>query len=440
MTGALSAHSPIPLGNRNVTVRVSDGTHASFSTVAITVNQIKQKVLKDSVSIAFSGINTLEDYLASYHIVFVRKLKKAMPNNFNAERDLVVISLQLRRRNIELLFGIRMPPDGLKRDFYSSKSLRGFLESSRGFLMEDGTGLEVEWIDGTACRDENCKGTCRQNPTLMSFSADGQKPPLPVSTNTNSWVTPTFSRKKTCVCPRGTVGKHCESVCAPTNNPCPKNRVCTVVEQESLGYRCEAPTPNDTVMAFTGRAYAQYTIDGARRLSQFRVGFRLRTYQLSGIIFHADGPKQHFSRLETVRGLFRFTFDCGNGPQEITQTLTPVSDGQWHEVFIESWLHKESNLWRFKLTIDESFITSAMVLGGEPRINLSRITFGGLPIQRKTKRSLKLGHEKRHAGQSQLVKQGFLGCLRNVNFNDVPLTLRTKAGLHVSKMLNVGEK
>ena len=434
LSGAITSLSPLSSGVHNFTVRVSDGSRYSISTVSINVNRIGEEALENSVAITFSGITDINEYLNSFHSLFVTKLSSILPFGFKLSRDLVIMSLRLdEENNVQLLLGIRNPSSKTNRNFYSSKSLKRFLEKSRQLLNESGVG--VKWIEGTNCPTDQCPhGSCRVIPSLglspSAFSA--------FSTNSYSLVTTSFTKHQTCVCPIGTIGKFCESICSKKNNPCSKNRVCVIDDMENQGYRCDPAEATNTVMAFTGRSYARYSLDNSADSSPLRISMRLRTFQSNSTIFYASGPK-HFAKLDTIDGLLQLTFNCGSRPQTMTHDQKHINGGRWSQVDIESRHDGESNSCAFRMTID-SYTATFGAPGGDTSFKVSSIVFGGMPLNSRTKRNIEPAHEERDTAQNKIIKHGFRGCIKGASVNHIPLHLTSKTGAHLEAKKNVLNK
>ena len=435
LSGAITTLWPLTIGTHQITVRVSDGSRYSFSNVTVTVNHVGKKALGSSVAVTFSGINGVDEYLALYYPIFVNNLESIMPLGFKADRDLLVMSLQKHQDNIQLLFAIRKPQlANINPGFYSSKSLRGFLEKSRELLTAERLSVQVKWIEGTACSADNCPhGSCLQLPFLEPFSKSNDQ--LLVTTNFATLVTPSFGRTQTCQCPIGTAGASCESICSAKFNPCSKLQACVVDELEPEGYRCDQQEPVNAVLAFSGQAYATYSLETPAGSAPFHLTTRLRTYQSNATVFYASGSR-HFARLETAGGLLRFTFDCGSGPQTMMQDQRSVSDGRWYQVSIESRADEESCA--FKLTIDGKYVASAKAPDGEAQIDLSAITFGGKPFTSRKRRSAET--EKRDASRRKLIGHGYRGCLKELNINGNDLSRPERSGVQLETKKNVLNK
>ena len=432
LSGAVTSLSPLETGFHNVVVRVSDGSRYSNSTVTINVVHVGRKALESSVAITFAGINSVQEYMTKYHSIFVTKLSTILPFGVELKRDLVIISLQTdNENNVQLLFGIRNPSSKLRKEFYSSKSLKRFLETSRQLLMADGSELKVKMIEGTSCSSDRCDyGTCSRTPTLGSgFSV--------ISTDTYSLVTPTFEKKIVCVCPPGTIGKSCESICSESSYPCSKNRVCVVsVDDEANGFRCDPAQPTNTIMTFTGHSYAKYTSDSSADSTPFQISMRIRTYQSNSTLFYAVGSR-HFARLETTDGLLQFTFDCGSGPQTMRHDEKYVNDGKWVEVVVESRADEDSNSCAVTMTIDGTYRAGTKALNADRNLEVTSIHFGGMPLKTRGKRSSSPEHEKRDAFRNRVVKHGFRGCLKEVKINDFPLLPTSKSDFKQDSSKNV---
>ena len=429
LTGSITSLVPLETGVHNITVRVSDGSRYTNSTVSVNVIQVGRKALESSVSITFFGIDGVQEYLSNYHSLFMSKLASILPFGVELSRDLVVMSLQeIEQNSIQLLFGIRNPSSKLK-EFYSSKALKRFLETSRQLLTSDESDLQVTMIEGTTCAKEHCEfGTCSQIPSLDSvFSV--------VSTNTYSLVSPSFKKKEDCVCPPGSAGQFCKSICSKDNNPCPKNRLCVVTDEEAKGYRCDSAQPTNSIMAFGGHSFAQYSIDSS---TPFQISMRLRTFQSNSTIFYAIGPR-HFARLETSGGLLQFTFDCGSGPQTMKHGQKLVNDGKWLLVDIESRQDGESNLCAFKMTItiDETYIATTRAPDGDSNLDITSINFGGMPLKTRGKRNVNSEHDKRDVSRNRVVKHGYRGCMKEVHLNGLPFLPTSSSNFKLDSKKNV---
>ncbi|XP_076815367.1 protocadherin Fat 1-like isoform X2 [Clavelina lepadiformis] len=408
VTGSITAETPLSEGDYDVLVRVSDGSRATTSTIPIIVRRVTQQALENSVSISFRGIHDAENYLSRYNALFVDKLREMLPNGFDHNRDLLTISVQARDDLVDVLFAVRKPPDAkAPRSFYLSKSLRKILENNRP-LIEEKLRVRVADIQGVLCAEDECShGSCRQIPTLDPLPETLN----PVTTISRSLVTSTFKREKRCVCSPGHVGPACVTICS--SGPCPRDQTCATDETEVEGYRCENPSRPKSTMTFSGRSFIKYRLSDASRHSPFRLTFRVRSFQSAATIFYARGPS-HSAKLEIFGGFLRYTFDCGSGPQSMVRYVQDVDDGHWHDVDIKP-LEDRSNC-AFKLTVG-TYIASVEATGGAKRLDLTSITFGGMPDDGRSKRS-RSGVATR---SRRNVSHGFRGCLQRAELNNVPL-------------------
>jgi len=427
VTGAIKAETSLRPGSHSVAVRVSDGSLSSVSTVSVEVTRATQEALDNSISVTFRRVRSSETYLSKHHNLFVEQLHGALPHGFDGVRDLVIVSLTSRRRSVELLFSVRKPPNPAKSQsgFYNSRALRSHLEQRRS-LIESRLGVQVESVEGVACQSAACDFTCVQTPVLEAWNE--QNPPVPISATSLSLTTPGFHRSQQCVCPPGRRGPQCESICSGPYNPCPTGTTCTLDEDEMDGYRCSSPFVPSSVVAFSGESFAQYQLGEATRARPFHVNFRLRTFQSNSTVFFATGPS-HYAQLETFKGLLRYTFNCGGGPQIMERDVVRVNDGKWHEVDIQPLHGTGAGSCAFKLTLDKKFVASARATSGHRHLDLITVTLGGMPAGgRRSKRQAGTDRREKEPRSVQVISSGFRGCLENVEVNELPISMAGKPG------------
>ena len=437
LTGAISATVPLPIGVHNITVRVSDGSRITLSTVSITVIQINQQSIESSVAVSFSGIN-VKSYFSSFHSHFIEKLETLLPEGFVAKRDLLLMSIQASGNSTELLFGIRKPPISSSksgREYYLSKSIQNILDKNR-LLIQESVGVKIEIIEGTNCAVRYCAhGKCSQVPTFLNYNGGS----TPISTDSYSVVAPLFERIKTCQCPLGTTGDSCESICSSKNNPCPRGHRCIQDQSENLGYRCDPPNRSSTIMSFTGRSFIQFSLDQKTRNLPFQVNLRLKTFQSNATVFYASGSG-HFAKLETYMGYLRFSFNCGSEPQTMLQDLLKLIDGRWSNVVITAMNESPTSPCGFRLTLNGKYIATVKSPGGKSNLNITELIFGGQPGL-KSKRSLSKAYHKSTSSSNNFpIKFGFRGCIQNVEVNGLHLTGNPKSEVKIKDKTGISNK
>nr|XP_018670260.2 protocadherin Fat 1 [Ciona intestinalis] len=413
-SGAIISESPLQTGTHDISVRVSDGSRFNVAAIPVKVTEITQLALENSVSISFVGIQDKEQYLALFHSLFIDQLSvSVLPNGFNRERDLIVISLQSIEDRVELLFSVkRPPPDTFSRSFYQSKRLKSSLETNRE-LIEEKLRVEVFSIEGTSCSNIQCtqgkKAKCRQVPSLIPYSKTN--PSDPVSSISWSLVTPKFTRQSECICPPGTVSPTCEPACSDTRNPCSDGLFCTPDLTEPNKYRCSNPILLPSVMSFNGKSSANYKLSRNMRHTPFRVNLRIRTFQSNATLLYATG-NQDFAHLQTFNGLIKFSFDCGSGPQFIVRDAVKINDGHWHDINVQS-VSQQNSPCGFQITVDQIYTSRLLASTGRPNLDLTDVTLGEFPGQARSKRN------KRSREQENNIRSGFRGCLEDVEVNEV---------------------
>lgn len=116
--------------------------------------------------------------------------------------------------------------------------------------------------------------------------------------------------------------------------------------------------------------------------------------------------------LQIVKGFIQLRFDFGSGAGVVSIDWAPVNDGKWHHVAVE----RQGN--HAKVILDHGKHQASGQSPGRMRIlNLKEnsIYFGAQVINSRVKRS---------SGNEPVVKNGFIGCMQNMNLNgkDLPLT------------------
>uniref|UniRef100_H2ZGK9 Uncharacterized protein n=1 Tax=Ciona savignyi TaxID=51511 RepID=H2ZGK9_CIOSA len=405
-SGAIISESPLQTGRHTISVRVSDGSRFNVAVVPVTVTEVTELALQNSVSISFQGIANKEQYLALYHSLFVDQLVvSVLPNGFDRHRDLIIISLQQHNDTIELLFSIkRPPPDTYSRSFYQSKRLKSSLETNRE-LIEEKMRIKVFKIDGTSCSIAQCI------PTLEHYSKHNI--PEPVTSVSWSLVTPKFTRQTQCVCPPGTVPPNCDPICSEPHNPCSVGLICTIDPNEPNGYRCASPSHTDSVMSFAGQS-SVYRLSGQMRHKPFQANLRIRTFQSNATLLYASG-NQDFVHLQTFGGLVKFSFDCGGGPQVIIRETQKINDGHWHDISVQPISERRSSPCAFQIIVDKIYSARLSASSGRQNLDLTSITLGEFPGLSRSKRSR--GERNTH----HVIETGFRGCIEDVEVNEVEL-------------------
>nr|CAB3244827.1 protocadherin Fat 1 [Phallusia mammillata] len=424
-TGTINAVRPISAGERNISVRVSDGSRYSISQIPVRIVEVTQQALENSVSITFRNIESMERYISLHHSLFVSKLGDILPPGFNGDRDLVIISLVQHERLVELLFSVRKPSkNGVSSGFYLSTMLKLHIEQSLT-LIEDKLRTEVDSVESTECRRAKCQFMCQQVPVLVDWSEDER--PAPVSSDSWSLVTQKFHRTQACVCPLGRVGPSCESICTDANNPCQLGQECVLDESEVGGYRCSSAADEPAILAFGGQGHATFRLSSSLRKEPFHINFRLRTFQSNATVFYANGAED-FARLETVNGLLRYTYNCGSGPQTMVRDLVHVNDGKWHDVDIQPLHDNLEGSCAFKLTLNHRYVASSQATSGHNHLDLSTVTVGGMLDRGRSKREAATEGTKRESRSARGLRYGFRGCMENVEINETPVPSLAKSG------------
>lgn len=411
---------PLSLGQHKISIRVSDGSRYNISKIPVSIVEITQEALDNSVSISFRNIDSLELYISLYHSLFLSKLEDILPPGFNSDSDLLIISLLQHDESVELLFSVRKPtkknrgPSG----FYLSAMLKLHIQQSLT-LIEDKLRTQVAGVESTDCIRDSCKFKCKQVPVLVDWTDDNQ--PAPVSSDSWSLVTQTFHRSQECVCPPGRVGPSCKSICSPAHNPCKKGQECALDENEADGYRCSNAAEESSMLSFGGQGYSVFKLSGSLQKEPFRINFRLRTFQANATIFHASGGGQDFARLETHNGQLRYTFNCGSGPQTMLRDVVYVNDGKWHEVDIQPLHDDAQSPCAFKVTLNQKYGASLQAASGHNHLDLSTVTIGGMLVRGRSKRDAEADNSKRESRSARGLQHGFRGCLENAEINETPL-------------------
>ena len=407
LTGAINATSPLPVGSRQILVRASSGSRFAVANISLSAIQLTWQAANSSVSVTFRGIRSPQEYLNTYHWLFVGTFKKVLPIGFEESRHFLLISLQAKSDDIQVLFAIRKPKTS--RKYYLSKSVRSAVENNR-LLFEETLKVQIASVQGRECAADNCAhGECVQ---LLSFTSAA----ILASNNSCSVVGPLFKREKTCKCPRGTTGALCASVCSPANDPCPKSFSCRVDLSEELQYSCHSPKRLNTVMSFTGRSFIQYNLSSSVRNEPFQADFRIRTFQSNSTVFVVEGENQS-ATLQLENGFIKFTFNCGDGQQIMVDDMKQLTNGRWTDISIKPL---KNAFCSFKLILNgKSIATGRSTV--QIKFKPSRIIFGGQrSAETRSKRNSKQQKDK-YVGSTG-VKNGFRGCIQKLQINGYTLS------------------
>ena len=408
-TGAVRVRTPLTVGKHSVSVRVSDGTRSSISSVNISVQKINENTLSNSVTVQFMGVDDPELYWNTYHTRFASKLSEVLPVGFNPKRDLFISSLQAVNDSVQLLVSVRTPRNS-SAEYYTADALKTTLESSKQVV---GDFISIGMLESSLCPDDGfvCKGVCSQDPKLHL------KDTLAVTVPGNSLVTHGFARIETCTCPTGHFGPECRSYCDEEDVCSSDKETCHLDATEMKGYKCSLPSELKSVFTFQGTSFLQYKMSGKLRTAPLQFSFRVRTYQANATIFYVGG-NQDFVCLQTQNGLLSLTFDCGGGITTMLRSHIYIHDGKWHDVVIspKKVLQRDSPC-AFELNVDGKYSASVQSPGGRSILQLDDLMIGGIPYNR----DFNPDERKRAVRDLLLIRKGFRGCLEDVKLNSVPL-------------------
>ena len=386
--GSIHVIAPLAAGHqRNVTVRVSDGSRSSSATLLVTVERIQPETLHNAVEIHLEGVTSPENYLSEKHRTFELTLKETLPPGFDPSNDLRIISLhQAGPSSIRLLIIIQKPtPDG---GFYSSKAIRSLLLQSKDIISER-LDVIVRDVIGTECKltSSSCAGKCLSLIKLGNTSNE-----LPVTSQTRSVLTPRFTRAPVCICPKGYVGNQCQPICDVIDDVCAPDEVCHVDATESSGYRCSKSNQRPEVIAFGGASIQRFV--STSQEIPFHVSFRFRTFQHNATLLRATGSS--FAHLRIASRFLYFRFGCSGGISHVmTQSESRVDDGKWHDVIIESL----TGSCAFRVVLDSRYEATSGS-GQKQDVVFKELILGGV------------------SDVTGAIVDGFIGCLEDFRLED----------------------
>ncbi|XP_071495031.1 protocadherin Fat 1-like [Diadema antillarum] len=416
--GHIIAMPDLDEGYYPVNVSISDGHFTVYANVQVTVQQLDQAMLNNSVTITFAD-TTPVDFLPNQAI-----FKYTVANQFLAiPEDVIVITIHEsveNRANTDVVFAIQRRRQ--RGSYLKPKQIQRQMGDLSNAL-NDRMKLEVvSWVSDM-CTPQSCElhYACETTVTVNYSTVST------FSTPDKSFVSSRHHRDYVCICqtdscvsttkrppatPKPRPTTIAERTPGPIKQPCASNPCHVNMRCEDVGrsdYICTCQDNShscfpsvDEPMSFNGESFITYTaLDLSTSSTQLLTS--IRTDRSDGIIMYGAGPD--VSVLEIIGGQLTYRFDCGSGEATVRLTQKKVNDHMWHKVSVR----RDNN--HAVLTLDDQYSAEGTAPGDNRDLNLQEITIGARPPSNRGS----------HGRMRRSVEQGFSGCMGGTRLNGEPL-------------------
>ncbi|XP_041440520.1 protocadherin Fat 3 isoform X2 [Xenopus laevis] len=399
--GKLIALGGLDGGKYTLNVSVNDGRYQVSIDVTVHVEQLRQEMLQNAVTIRFENISP-EDFVGLHMHGFRRTLRNAVLTQ--KEDSLYIISIQpvAGTNQLDMLFAVQMQSGA----FYKPAYLIQKLSNARRHLENV--------IRISAILEKNCSGLdCQEQHCEQTLSIDSHSL-MTYSTARISFVCPRFYRNVRCICNGGL----CPGSADPCmKKPCPEDMQCIGYEVSQRPFICQCPPgklgecSGHTSLSFSGNSYIKYRVSENSKKHEFSLALRMRTLQNNAIIMYTRANPCMI--LKIVDGKLWFQLDCSSGPGILGISSRTVNDGNWHSVYLDLNGNYTS------LSLDDSYVERRKAPFYFQTLSTDSAIYFGAQVQVENVRSLT---DRRNTQ----VLGGFQGCLDSVVLNNNELPLQNK--------------
>ncbi|OWA49788.1 Fat-like cadherin-related tumor suppressor-like protein [Hypsibius exemplaris] len=449
LQGSLSAKPGLLPGQYELNVSVTDGRFTTFEKVSVSIVEISEEVLENSIGIELQDVS-VEEFVNNYKRDFTRAVRQIFSLRRNKDIHLVSVQpgasdsdneLDDRRKrdtgdynnSLEVLFAVAKGKNG--GGFHSADHVRTVLAANLA-TFDSITHLEGTRVIPRSCQPESCAfGECQNELKLLDAS---EEPYVSViGNNGQSYVYPRHHHGHRCICKPGYGGIRCEKLindCA--SRQCEAPKVCSAngVTGESKCLcpdgrdllRCSQEPRSDTedvdALSFNGQSFAWFDLQKPieRHLS---LTMKFKTRYGAGNLMYVAG-RLDYSILEIKHGVVQYRFDCGSGEGLARLEGLFVSDNQWHELSVQR--HGR----HVEIRIDGKYAAQATAPGINDILNLEgNDAFFGAEVPGRSSRPRSpapITTEDSSSSTTTDVRRGFSGCMKHIQLNghDLPRTGR----------------
>uniref|UniRef100_A0A672RFF8 FAT atypical cadherin 3 n=1 Tax=Sinocyclocheilus grahami TaxID=75366 RepID=A0A672RFF8_SINGR len=407
--GKIVALNGLEPGRYSLNATVSDGRFSVMVGISVQVEQATDEMVQNAVTLRFQDLSP-EDFVG----VYMEELKKVLRTSLVGDETgvidgpdpLHILGVQPlgRSSQLEVLLAVDTPDEG----YMGPGELALKLEEAKGFLKG---ALRVVSVLDQSCSEEL---ECGERVCELTLNLD----PIGLVTYTTSrvsFVSPHFSRKEMCTCPRGICPSPLELCDGQT---CPSDMQC-VRSGPTAPSLCQClPDTLDkcagqTSLSFAGNSYIRYRVTDSDWSGDMKLGLRIRTLQSQGVIMYTRADRCTLLKIE--EGRLWFQMDCDNRLDILGISGRPINDGSWHTVTLE--LSSNYTL----LSLDDSYVERRHSVRAPVRIwplaADGSLFFGAQVLH---------GPVGKGGQRPPRAQEGFQGCLGSIMLNGNELPLQNK--------------
>ncbi|CAG5873449.1 unnamed protein product [Menidia menidia] len=433
--GSIVALPGLEPGRYQMNATVSDGRFAVIADVSVQVEQVTDVLLRSALTLRFNSLSP-EEILGRYLNQIKLNLREITGWKWSPRQQdpLHLLSVQPvpETQNVDLVLAMEMPEtsgSGKMEGFYSPQDLSAKLREAAARGQIRGVLAGATAVGNTCSGKLDCGERVCENVLVMEGDS-----PVKYSTERVSLVSPTFSRRETCICPEGTCPtpmELCEGQSCPADMQCVRSgptapSVCQC-QPERLD-QCAGQTS----LSFSGNSYIKYRVTESGQSGEMRLSLRIRTLQRRGVIMFTRVNPCTMLKIEAGRLWFQLNCDNTLGIMGISDR--PINDGLWHTVALE--LTKNYSL----LSLDDSYVERRRAARAPVRLwplaPDSSFFFGAQvrppnvqgerPSPGQGKSEVGPGPGDRVVRGPPRAQDGFQGCLGSLMLNGNELPLQNK--------------